>query len=95
MIAKLPGLLVLIGILFSAYFVIDKRYALSETVRLIEQRQDYWITYDQFKATREQIRDVEKEYENKQMPLEKKQELDQLKEDKEMLKEKMKNLETK
>jgi len=89
-IKNLISLCVLTGMIVGAL----SYFATAEQVKYLEQRQDYWITFDQFKATRDQIRDLETKCETG-CSLKDKQDLKELIEDKEMLKEKMKSLEVK
>lgn len=81
---------ILIGMIVGAL----NYFATATELNLTQQRVDYWISYDQFKSTREQIKYLEKEC-ALGCSVEKKLELEQLKEDKEMLKKKMEFLEKK
>ena len=87
---NLISICVLVGMIVGAL----NYFATAKDLNLTQQRMDYWITWDQVKAIREEIKELEKECTIK-CTLKQKQELEQLREDKEMLKEKMKNLEVK
>jgi hypothetical protein len=59
---KVVPVLVLFGILFSAFFFLDNRYARSENMKQIEQRLDYKIVADQLKDIQIRIWTLEDRY---------------------------------
>ena len=87
---NLISLCILIGMIVGAL----SYFATAKALNLTQQRIEFWISFDQFKATRDQIRDLETKCETG-CSLKDKQDLKELIEDKEMLKEKMKSLEVK
>jgi len=62
LISSIMSITALISVVFGAYFFIDNRYALSETVKKVEQRLDYKIKADQFDNVQAQIWKIEDRY---------------------------------
>lgn len=91
-IGSIIGVLTLFGIFFGAYQYMESRYALSEEVKKIEQRLDYKIMVDQFKAVQQRIWTIEDRFQNKQMDQTTKDELRQLQTDRDQMKVKIDNM---
>ena len=84
-----------VGMLFGLYFFIDTRYALSETVKQIEQRLDYKIVSDQYADNQKRIWQLQDRFTGKQIPKEITDELRELWSKQNELRIKMDKLETK
>ncbi|CAK0763403.1 conserved hypothetical protein [Gammaproteobacteria bacterium] len=87
--------LTLVGILFGAYSYVDNRYALSDTVKQIEQRLDYKIVSDQVNETQNRIWQLQDRYVGKTTPRVVEEQIRELQYKIDSLKEKMKSLERK
>ena len=84
------SLTALIGIVFSAYFYIDSRYALARDLQLVEQRLEQKITSDKADSLQRRIWLIEDRYRDIYMPDTIAEELRYLKKQLEQLKEKAK-----
>jgi hypothetical protein len=79
--------------LFGVYSYVDNRYALSATVRQIEQRLDYKIVSDQANEKQNRIWQLQDRYAGKNMPKVAEEQVRTLQKELTDLKEKMKKLE--
>lgn len=89
------GLITIIGIVFSAYFFVDNKYAKAGEVRQLEQRFEHKITTDALKSTQNRLWQLEDKYGsdiNKIRDSGVKKEMKELKEEIEMQKEKLKSI---
>lgn len=87
------ALFTLMGLVFGAYFYIDARYALSATVKQIEQRLDYKIVSDQYNENQKRLWQIQDRYENQVIPHDVQEQIRELKQQQENLQWKMKKLE--
>lgn len=94
-VKALIAIITLIGIVFSIYFYMEKRYALAEDVQKLEQRLDYKITTDQLKDVQNRMWVLEDRYYKKEMSDSTKEEYRRLLEDKKLLEEKLRTLHSK
>ena len=86
------ALLTIVGMFFGAYLFIDNKYALSATVKMIEQRLDYKIVSDQLSFIQSRIWLLEDRCKGNEMPESVLEEYRKLLEEKEMLKNKLNRL---
>jgi hypothetical protein len=63
------SLCTLIGIVFGAYFFMERHYALAEDFKQLEQRFNYKTLFDQRQAVQQQIWEIERSYPNGNMPI--------------------------
>jgi len=66
-IGLITAIIVLIGLVFGVYFWLEKRYALAEEMKKIEQRLDYKILADQLQAIQERIWQIMDRFKNREM----------------------------
>ena len=86
----------ILSIAFGAYFFIDSRYALAESVKQVEQRLDYKITSDQANEIQNRLWKLDDRYgKPEKMPEAVKEEYRDLKEKKARLTDTLKSLEKK
>lgn len=65
---KIATILTILGMAFTAFFFFDNRYALSESMEVLEQRLDYKIVSDQQMTVMERVWKLEDRYEDREMP---------------------------
>jgi archaellum component FlaC len=95
-ISAIIAVCTILGFAFGAYFFIDSRYALAETVKQVEQRLDYKIKSDQLDQAQARSWNLEDRYKSiDKMPAAVKEEYRELQQKKEQLKENLKSLEKK
>ena len=83
------SIITIISITFGIYFHFEKKFALAEEVRRIEQRLDYKIKSDIFNATQQRIWQIEDRFKNIPMDTTTAEELRKLQIEKEELKKEL------
>jgi len=94
-ITVIGGILAIIGVIFTAYFWIDGRYALSQELEKTKARLEYKILSDQFQAISDRIWKIKDRAGEKPKDPTVKEELRQLESDKESVKVKIDAMEKK
>jgi predicted mannosyl-3-phosphoglycerate phosphatase (HAD superfamily) len=91
-LTNIVSFLAIVSFVFGGYFYLEKRYALAQDLKKVEQRLEYKIVNDRLNSIQERIWKIEDRFENKPMDETTKEEYRKLQVDKNEAMETLKSL---